>query len=365
MGDSHAAVVCPVLDADGEVVSMVYGFRSNQRNNSRRGIRLLEAKFVSLIADSIAAGLIRLNHEADHARQRVLLEQAFSPEVAKHLEANPDFLNGQDREVTILFADLRGFCRISESVGANATYQLLTDVMNRFTQIVHDHQGVVIDFYGDGMSAFWNAPVDQPDHPVLACKAGMAINNVMSELNDVWSVEIGHRLRVGVGVHTGVAQVGNSGSQNRLKYGPQGTTVNIASRLEQSTKRLGVNMVVSGATAERVQEHFVAQRICTGQLNGIQTPTDLIYLVDPKDYSKQTNYFLGYDKALDEFESGDLIGSLTTLTEIADSLETVQPMLSFLLEEINWRLKSNSSSPPPKVETSVTEDVQENVVVIG
>lgn len=368
LGDSHAAVVCPVLDVDGEVVSMVYGFRSNRKNNARRGIRLLEAKFVSLITDSIAAGMIRLNHEANRARQRVLLEQAFSPEVAEHLEANPDFLNGQDREVTVLFADLRGFCRISESVGASVTYQLLTDVMNRFTEIVHDHHGVVIDFYGDGMSAFWNAPVDQPDHAVLACKAGMAINAVMTELNDIWSVEIGHRLRVGVGVHTGIAQVGNSGSQNRLKYGPQGTTVNIASRLEQSTKRLGVNMVVSGETAERVGEYFVAQRICTGKLNGIKAPTDLMFLVDPKDYSKQTGYYLGYSEALEEFESGNLIGALVTLTEIADSIETAQPMLSFLLEEINGRMKNESgtaNNDQPCITTPASEAVQENVVVIG
>ena len=233
----HTAVVCPVLDADQEVEAVVYGFRNNRILNARKGIRKLEAKYVSLIADAISAGLIRLDHEANRARHRVLLEQAFSPEVARQLEVNPGILNGQEREITVLFADLRGFCRISETIGAMVTYQLLTDVMNRFTQIIHDKKGVVIDYYGDGMSAFWNAPVDQPDHATLAVDAGLAINKEMTALNDVWSVEIGQRLRVGIGIHTGNAQVGNSGSRNRLKYGPQGTTVNIASRLEQNHKK--------------------------------------------------------------------------------------------------------------------------------
>ncbi len=352
----HASVVCPVFDGEGEVVAMVYGFRRLQERSNRKGIRHLEAKFVSVVADSISAGIIRLNHEADRARKRVLLEQAFSPAVAARLESNPDFLNGQDREVTVLFADLRGFCRISESVGASLTYQLLTDVMNRFTQIVHDHHGVIIDFYGDGMSAFWNAPVDQPDHPMLACKAGVAIIEVMTALNDVWSVEIGQRLRVGVGIHTGNAQVGNSGSQNRLKYGPQGSTVNIASRLEQATKKLGVNVVVSGATAERLSKELIAHRICTAELGGISEPTDVFHLVRPADYAARSDYYVGYEQALQEFESGDFPGALATLTNIAQTAETSQPMLSFLLETVGQRMGHQANQTEAMKAAKAAED---------
>ena len=342
----HAAVICPVLDAAQNVEAIVYGFRNNRVLNSRKGIRKLEAKYVSLIADAISAGLIRLDHEANRARHRVLLEQAFSPEVARQLEVNPEILNGQEREISVLFADLRGFCRISEAIGATVTYQLLTDVMNRFTQIIHDNHGVVIDYYGDGMSAFWNAPVDQPDHATLAVRAGIAINQEMAALNDVWSIEIGQRLRVGIGIHSGNAQVGNSGSQNRLKYGPQGTTVNIASRLEQTTKKLGVNIVISGETANQMDDDFIAQKICSAKLSGIQNITALFTPVETADYSKLAEYYLSYDKALELFELGEHYEALSVLTEIADPQQTPQPMLSFLLTEINSQLTSNQNSEP-------------------
>ena len=341
--DLHSAIVCPIVDANQDVAGVVYGFRNNRATNKRKGIRQLEAKYVNLIADAISAGLIRLSHEADRARQRVLLEQAFSPEVAQQLEDNPDILNGREREISVLFADLRGFCRISEEIGATLTYQLLRDVMNRFTQIVHDNKGVVIDYYGDGMSAFWNAPVDQENHAQLAVQAGMSIQKEMSSLNDVWSVEINQRLRVGVGIHTGNAQVGNSGSQKRLKYGPQGSTVNIASRIEQSTKKLGVNLVISGETASRIKDIFVAQRICEAKLNGIQNTTDLYTPVDSTEYSKNADYYLSYDKALAMYESGELLDALEVLSSIADRPESAQPMLSFLLTEINKNLADKTN----------------------
>ncbi|MEM9412741.1 MAG: adenylate/guanylate cyclase domain-containing protein [Planctomycetota bacterium] len=339
-GDMHAAVVCPVLDGHQDVKAVVYGFRCVNRNNYRKGIRRLEAKFVSLVTDAISAGLIRLEHEADRARKRVLLEQAFSPEVAEQLEANPDILKGQERDITVLFADLRGFCRISESVGPSVTYQLLTDVMDRFTQVVHEHEGVIIDFYGDGMSAFWNAPVDQPFHQVLACKAAMAIDAAMYELNREWSTDIGQRMRVGIGVHSGIAQVGNSGSRNRLKYGPQGNTVNLASRLEKCTKKLGVNVVVTEAIVEHIVDHFIPRRICTAQLPGIGKPVSLYKLVEPIEFSKMSKYYESYQQGLELYEAGNYLDALELLSSLASEERPLNhPMLEFLLKEITDHLK--------------------------
>ena len=199
----HSSVVCPVLDENGEVSAVVYGFRCNNRRNNRKGIRELEAKFVSLIADAVSAGLTRLSHEASGARRRVLLQQAFSPSVAEQLEQNPDFPTVENREVSVLFADIRSFCAITEKLGCHITYHLLSDVMDCFTQIIHQHGGVVIDYYGDGISAFWNAPVDIPDHPLMACQAGFAIVDSLQELNSRWMKQIGRRLRAGVGSRDG------------------------------------------------------------------------------------------------------------------------------------------------------------------
>lgn len=354
--DSHAAVVCPVFDNEDEITAIIYGFRNSNSAGSRRGIRDLEAKFVNLLADSIAAGMIRLEHEANRARQRVLLEQAFSPEVVRHLETNPDILNGQEKEVTVLFADLRGFCKISESIGASTTYQLLTDVLDRFTKIVQHHRGVIIDFYGDGLAAFWNAPVEQPNHPLLACQAGSAICDVMNEINRDWSTAIGRRMRVGVGIHTGIAQVGNSGSQNRLKYGPQGTTVNIASRLEQATKKLGVDLVVSSATANCIDDQFVPTRICTLQLAGIQEPISAMMLVDPIDFAKHGKQFERYSRGLELFEAENYVDSVSEFTSIDDSGFCSLP-LEFILKELNLRMGHDMNEPVKPLATVSTNAI--------
>ena len=330
--DEHAAIVCPVSNDDGETNVVLYGFRCHNRKNNRVCIRSHEAQFVRLIADSISAGLVRMESEADLARKRVLLQQAFSPKVVSELESNPEFLKGQDREVSVLFADLRGFSKVSESIGARMTYQLLTDVMDRFCNAIAEHDGIVIDFFGDGISAFWNAPVDQPDHAILACKAAKAIQASMRDINESWSADLGQRLRVGVGVHTGMAQVGNSGSRNRLKYGPQGNTVNVAARLESATKKVNGDILVSGKTALKVMDEFVHQRICRAQLPGTNSATNLVRLITPETYTRNAQYFRKYQEALELFETGKFTESTLMLTELQIEHDADR-YIEFLLKE--------------------------------
>ena len=162
------------------------------------------------------------------------------------------FMDGKTTEVTVLFVDLRGFSTISEAVGPKVTYELLTDVMDCFSAIISDHDGVVIDFFGDGLSAFWNAPIEQSEHPMFACLCAINLLESLPALNQRWEHRLGKKLKAGIGLHTGMAQVGNSGSRTRLKYGPQGNTVNIASRIESMTREVGCPLIISSTTAERV-----------------------------------------------------------------------------------------------------------------
>lgn len=359
----QSAVVCPVPDENGEITAVVYGFRCNNRRNNRRGIRGLEAKFVSLIADAISAGMIRLSHEANGARRRVLLQQAFSSRVAEQLEKNPDFPTVENREVSVLFADIRRFCAITEKLGCHLTYHLLSDVMDCFTQIIHQHDGVVIDYYGDGISAFWNAPVDIPNHPQLACQAGFAIVASLEKLNAKWMKEIGQQLKVGVGVATGNAQIGNSGSSMRLKYGPQGITVNIASRLEQATKKLGVNFLVSGATAERVQNAFTGNRVCTANFAGIKTPIDVVQL-NALD-SEKNNFVAEYQTALSLFENQKYLESVDVLLELTKQ-DCEQGIIEFLLSESVARMTSEQAMKiPDALRIQLDSDVPEQAAITG
>jgi adenylate cyclase len=337
--DTHTAVVCPVMDEQEKVIAVVYGFRTRHSTNNRIGARALEVQFVQLVAGSIGAALMRMEKEAEASRSRVLLEQAFSPKVARQLEIDPQILQGVTREVTVLFADLRDFTAISEAAGPKVTYQMLTDVMDRFSAIISENDGVVIDFYGDGVSAFWNAPIEQADHTLLAVKTAQEILAALPDLNSVWGQRLSHRLRAGIGIHCGPAQVGNAGSSTRLKYGPQGTTVNIASRLESATKGLGLPMLVSQAVADKVAERFYGRRICQTNLSGLSTPLNLFELIR-KPMSKSTMDLLSkYDESLALYESEQYGEAVSMLCDL--NLDMPDPAAEYLLKQAMQKSKNN------------------------
>ena len=245
----ECVVASPIFDPQGQVAGVVYGSRDLRRAPSGRGITPLEAQVVQLLAGAVSAGLARLDQEAEAARLRVQFEQFFSPKLASELERNPRLLDATEREITVLFSDVRGFSSLSERLGARRTYEMIGDLLDGLTKQVLAHGGVIVDYYGDGLEAMWNAPADQPDHAVEACRAALAMQAEMPGLNDTWSHEVGEPLRVGIGLHSGRALVGNAGSSRRMKYGPRGHVVNLASRVESATKKLGVSVLVTDAVA--------------------------------------------------------------------------------------------------------------------
>ena len=279
LDDLHTAVVCPVINADSQAEAIVYGFRSLNRRNARKGIRFLEAQFVQVVCDSLSAGMVRLESESQAARAGVLLEQAFAPRIARQLQSDRSVLQPTVKEVTVLFADLHRYSTIAEQIGPQQSFELLADVMDRFSNAITDLDGVVIDFYGDGISAFWNAPWDQSEHPLLACQAAHEIMRTLPELNSRWAEQLGQPLQVGIGIHTGIASVGNSGSRTRLKYGPRGTTVNLAARLEALNRETGTSILVSGQTVEHLAGGVPVRRLASQTLKGHQEPVDIYELL--------------------------------------------------------------------------------------
>lgn len=342
----HSAVVSPVFDNDGKPIAAIYGFRTPNDKNNRRGIRRLEAQFVQVVSDSISAAMTRMDAEASAARSRALLDQTFSPTVARKLQHDSSFLDGKTTEVTVLFADLRGFSSISEAVGPKVTHELLTDVMDCFSAIVSDHDGVVIDFFGDGLSAFWNAPIEQSEHPMFACLCAVAMLESLAELNQRWEHRLGRPLKAGIGVHTGMAQVGNSGSRTRLKYGPQGNTVNIASRIEGMTQEVGCPLIVSAATADRISAALTVRRICRSQLKGIQQPIDLFEAIPEGSEKLSSDHFRKYDAALSAFESEEFQRTIDLLMDLQARSPTDDPVTNYLLRQAEDRTQNEFVSSP-------------------
>lgn len=275
-----AVVASPIFDAQDQVVGAVYGSRdmSSLAPSGNHGIQPIEAQLVQVLAGAVSAGLARCEREAEAARARVQFEQFVSPELARALERDANILAASERELTMLFADLRGFSRISERVGAEETYHLLSDILDRLTNQIMDTGGVVIDYYGDGLAAMWNAPFDQPDHAQRAALAAQAIQNDLPAINVAWAERLGGIIRIGIGINTGVSQVGNSGSKRRMKYGPRGHAVNLTSRVEAATKVLGVPCLVTENTRLRLPDTTPLRRIACARLTGMVSASNLYEL---------------------------------------------------------------------------------------
>lgn len=305
----EAVVASPIFDGKDEVVGAVYGCRNRFNPRVGLGIGPLEAQVMQLLASAVGVGLARLEQEAEAGRLRIQFEQFFSKDLAHELQRNPRLLDGQEREITCLFSDIRGFSRLSERLGPTDTCNLAADVMERLTERVREFDGVVVDYLGDGLMAMWNAPADQPEHAVKACRAALAMLAELPRMDADWKDRLGVPLRLGIGLNTGRALCGNTGSKQKFKYGPLGHAVNLASRVEGATKQLGVPVLITGSTWAQLGNAFATRRLCRVRVVGINEPVDLYELAAesaPPEWQARRD---SYEAALSLFEAGNWGGT--------------------------------------------------------
>ena len=349
-----AIVVSPVFNAAHELAGAIYGYRSVRARNARRGIRYLEAHLVELLAGATSDNIVRLEREAEVDRRRVLMEQTLA---ANSQQCNR--LVSERREVTLLFADLRRFSQISHALSTQQTYELLADVMESLTAAVMDHDGMIVDYYGDGLAAMWNAPADQAEHPELACRAALRMLELLPAVSERWSDLLGDPLRLGVGVHTGVAQVGNAGSSRRTKYGPRGANVHLASRVEAATKALGVPLLVTGAAAARLSNRLSTYRLCRVELPGIREPVELFGVRQPVLERMAAAQLADYQRALKSFEQGEFDEAAGWLSKLESAANWIPA--KFLAEQVasargqhqGRRSTDRSDTPGPVITLNV------------
>ena len=211
------------------------------------------------LAVYMAATLLSyLTAERERREVRAAFSQYLAPAMVERLAADPSRLKlgGETREMTFLFCDVRGFTTISE--GYKSDPQALTRLINQFltpmTDAILASRGTIDKYMGDCIMAFWNAPLDDPAHPVNACRAALAMRGELVELNKRIAVEderAGRRhvpLAIGIGLNSGAVVVGNMGSDQRFDYSVLGDAVNLASRLEGQSKTYGVDIVVGETT---------------------------------------------------------------------------------------------------------------------
>ncbi|MFN3172550.1 MAG: CHASE2 domain-containing protein [Hyphomicrobiales bacterium] len=192
-------------------------------------------------------------------RQR-FIRNAFAHYLAEpvlaRLESNPNALKleGDRRAITILFMDIRGFTSRSEHMEPTDAVDLLNALLDPLSEAVLAEEGTIDKFMGDGMMAFWNAPLDQDDHAARAVRAGLAMNQAISTYNASQDANT-RPLAIGVGIHTGEAFVGNMGSKRRFAYSAIGDAVNLAARVEALTGSHNHKMLITQETLDAASTH--------------------------------------------------------------------------------------------------------------
>jgi adenylate cyclase len=290
---------------------------------------------------------------------RTAFSQYMSPALVAQLALSPEklVLGGEEREMTIMFSDMRGFTSISETYKSDP--QGLTALMNRFltplTNAILDRNGTIDKYMGDAIMAFWNAPLDDKQHQLNACEAALDMLERVDELNQERMEEAEEEgrpfipLNVGVGLNTGTCVVGNMGSDMRFDYSVFGDSVNLASRLEGQSKEYGFPIIVGSTTALAVKDRFAILELDFIMVKGKKEP-EVIYAIAGREDTAQSGRFQRLRNLTIEmlacYRSRDWAGALAAIergrrTDDVRSLE-----LLFNLYEA--RIRNFQDAPPPE-----------------
>jgi adenylate cyclase len=231
----------------------------------------------------------------------------LSPAMVEKLQQNPDLLKlgGEERELSIMFTDVRGFTAISEHYGKDV--QGLTKIMNRYmtamTASILRNEGTLDKYIGDAQMAFWNAPLDDKDHAKNAVKTMLEMLDNLKEFNDEIAKEGVPAFGMGLGINTGTVVVGNMGSDQRFDYTCLGDSVNLASRLEGQSKPYGVSNVIGPITYQHIRDQYLCLALDTIAVKGKKEGVDIYTVIGKHDVAylkvdldSHTNMMLAYRK---------------------------------------------------------------------
>lgn len=221
---------------------------------------LIDPVYPSLATLLTYIAVERVLHTASD-REKKFVRQAFgqylAPDLLAQLERAPDGLRlgGEQRELSVMFMDVRGFTPISEALSATELVDFINTLLSPLSDAIQDELGTIDKYIGDSIMAFWNAPVDVPDHALRACHAALKMRSIVEQLNDSDAFGFAARgfadpvVRIGIGLNTGTACVGNMGSSRRFNYSAMGDVVNVAARIESASKEFGTDLLVSEEVA--------------------------------------------------------------------------------------------------------------------
>lgn len=241
-------------------------------------------------------------------KQRKEISDAFSKYVSKvlvdELMKHPEKLRlgGERREITVLFSDIRGFTTVSEKLTPEQLVHLLNEYLTAMTDIIMKNMGLVDKYMGDAIMAFWNAPLDEPNHVELASVTCLEMIQELKKLQEKWAKENIPVLDIGVGLSTGEAVVGNMGSQKRFSYTAMGDIVNLGSRLEGLNKEYGTHVIISHHTYKHIMNKFLTRRLDFVKVKGKKVAIEIYELIGKDGNEKLKKFIKTYENSLEFYK---------------------------------------------------------------
>jgi len=309
-----------------------------------------------VIATLTGTVVIYLRAEAERAQVRAAFTRYMSPDLVEQLARHPERLRlgGENRELTMLFCDIRGFTAISEGFADAAG---LTRFINRFltpmTEIILAEHGTIDKYMGDAIMAFWNAPISDAKHARNATRAALNMITELARLNEGWAAEAAAEdrtirpVRVGIGLNTGIACVGNLGSEMRFDYSVIGDEVNLASRLEGQCKAYAVEIIAGKNTADAVHD-FALLELDLIRVVGREAPARIFTVLGDATHAAKKDF-----KALAAAHGAFLAAYrarkwATALKHLRSARDLGGPALEGLYDVFEIRVAGFRATEPPK-----------------
>ncbi len=314
---------------------------------------------IAVLGVYLSASLVSyIKTESERRQVRGAFAQYLSPALVEQLADDPDRLQlgGETKSMTFLFCDVRGFTAISETFKTNP--QGLTKLINRLltplTNVILARNGTIDKYMGDCIMAFWNAPLDDENHPVNACESALKMFDALDILNEERRLEAEAEgvkfmpLNVGAGINTGECVVGNMGSEQRFDYSVLGDPVNLAARLESQSKNYGVKIVIGPETARAADGLYAMLKLDLIQVKGQSVGVDIYGLQGDAEYAETAEFVAlkeKHDAMLDAYYAQNWDAAVARIADCRTMSNDEFPELYDLYEE---RIAEFRDNPPPK-----------------
>lgn len=268
------------------------------------------------------SGAIIINFAVE-GRQRRFIKKAFkhylSPLVIERILEDPDQLKlgGERRELSIFFSDLAGFTSLSEGLEPEELTLLLNDYLSEASDFILETGGTLDKFEGDAIIAFWNAPLDQPEHALAACRAALMCQERLAQRADEYAKRVGRPLTARIGINTGPVVVGNMGSQQRFDYTVLGDAANLASRLEGANKVFGTPVMVSESTWQQTNGQVQGRLLGSLRVVGRSEP---VAVYEPMNLTGQADqaFIDVFEQGVALVQSGDLAAARDVFADLSN-----------------------------------------------